>query len=121
MPTTATALLALLILWGCVPEEACRDGIDNDYDSLVDFDDEDCREGAIALDTGEVCQDPLTWFADQDSDGFGADDTVVWSCAQPPGFVRDSGDCDDQDPEVHPLAQEVSGDGIDQDCDGLVE
>jgi hypothetical protein len=30
-----------------------------------------------------------------------------------------SGDCDDADATVHPGASEVTGDGVDQDCDGL--
>ncbi|TNE86591.1 MAG: hypothetical protein EP330_22920 [Deltaproteobacteria bacterium] len=37
------------------------------------------------------------------------------------GFFADCGfdvDCDDNDPDVHPFAEEILGDGIDQDCDG---
>ncbi len=33
-------------------------------------------------------------------------------------YSVEGGDCDDQDPEVHPGATEVWYDGIDQDCDG---
>jgi hypothetical protein len=32
--------------------------------------------------------------------------------------VLGGGDCDDRDPERHPGARDVAGDGIDQDCDG---
>jgi MYXO-CTERM domain-containing protein len=33
--------------------------------------------------------------------------------------VADGGDCDDGDAGVHPAADEVPGDGVDQDCDGV--
>jgi len=34
------------------------------------------------------------------------------------GYTERQGDCDDSNPEVHPTAQEVCDDGIDNDCDG---
>jgi len=37
------------------------------------------------------------------------------------GWTVDEGDCDDSDGEVHPGGQEDWSDGIDQDCDGLVD
>jgi RHS repeat-associated protein len=35
------------------------------------------------------------------------------------GFTPNQGDCSDTDPNIHPGAQDASGDGIDQDCDGV--
>ncbi len=35
------------------------------------------------------------------------------------GFDRNVDDCDDEDASIHPGAQEVPYDGIDQDCDGF--
>ena len=34
------------------------------------------------------------------------------------GFTRDDGDCDDNNPDVYPGAEDIPGDGIDQDCSG---
>ena len=59
------------------------------------------------------------WYTDADGDGHGAvGASGVASCAQPQGTSADNADCDDADSAVHPDAQEVVGDAVDQDCDG---
>ena len=35
------------------------------------------------------------------------------------GFTKEQGDCNDSDPSINPNANEICGDGIDQDCDGI--
>lgn len=35
------------------------------------------------------------------------------------GYTSDEGDCDEADPAIHPGAEEVPGDGIDSNCDGV--
>lgn len=80
--------------------EAC-DALDNDCDGVVD--------------EGYTLQ---TWWLDGDGDGFGGE-TSVAACASPgPSYVGVGGDCDDGDASVSPVAEEVCGDGVDQDCDG---
>jgi len=37
------------------------------------------------------------------------------------GFSINDGDCDDNDPNTYPGAPEICGDGIDQDCNGLID
>lgn len=61
-----------------------------------------------------------TYYVDADTDNYG--DALIDSlwCASIPGFVLDSTDCDDTNPDVHPGATEIL-DGIDNNCNGLVD
>lgn len=63
----------------------------------------------------------LTWFLDQDGDGFGDSLDSVSSCEVIEGRVLVSGDCDDTDDEIYPGATETPNDGVDSDCDGTPE
>ena len=79
-------------------EEACN-GVDDNCDDAID-------EGWQTL-----------WYIDEDLDGFGDPSSEVDSCDQPANYIPTSGDCDDEDPQVFPSADEVCN-GIDDDCDG---
>ena len=60
-------------------------------------------------------------FVDDDGDGFGTGAVRPGSsdtCDQP-GEATMSGDCLDTDPTVHPEADELTADGVDNDCDGF--
>lgn len=61
---------------------------------------------------------PQTWLVDLDGDGYG---DYVEACEPPGEVVELRGDCDDTDPEIHPWADEDCDDGVDQDCDALVD
>lgn len=77
--------------------------------------DDDC-DGAI--DDGTVNQD---WWPDGDGDGYGNGAVAAESsCAQPPGKVSNSGDCDDSLASVRPGATETC-DQRDEDCDGAID
>ncbi len=86
--------------------ELC-DGIDNDCNGLVD-------------------DDPLDvdlWFPDEDEDGFSAapeGTEGVRGCRPGPAWAVRRGDCADDDPAVHPQAQDVCN-GVDDDCDGVTD
>ncbi len=59
------------------------------------------------------------WFADGDTDTYGAGGPVL-ACTAPAGHVASSTDCDDGDGAVHPGATEVCN-GVDDDCSGMID
>jgi hypothetical protein len=64
--------------------------------------------------------DALEWYADTDGDAYGDPDSVVTACDPAPGYLSDSGDCDDTDAAVNPDAEEVC-DEADNNCDGEID
>ena len=77
--------------------------------------DDDC-DGDLDEEGSLGCQDLYT---DGDGDGVGAGDTTCL-CGLPAGFSKQSGDCDDDDPDAYPGATEIC-DGKDNDCDGAAD
>jgi hypothetical protein len=58
---------------------------------------------------------------DADGDGFGTDaETLTTPCVPPAGYVANVSDCADDEKVVHPGATEECN-GVDDDCDGLVD
>ncbi len=88
--------------------EVCNT-IDDDCDSLVDDDDD-------SLDLASTS--PV--YADVDADGYGDSNAPAWVCDAGAGWVADATDCDDSRPDINPAAAEVCN-GIDDDCDSLVD
>ena len=106
------------------PVDADQDGFtvdeDCDDDDPTRFPgaDERCNQVDDDCD-GEVDEDPVdpsTWHYDADSDSYGSSGETVVACSAPAGFVASADDCDDADPEVHPAAEEICFDGVDNDC-----
>jgi formylglycine-generating enzyme required for sulfatase activity len=115
---------------GCqVP--ACTDADGDGYyaeggcGTVVDCNDTDA---AISPGVAEVCNDSI----DNDCDGRIDEDCAPPTCtdADKDGFHAESGcdnafyqgvDCDDTNREINPYADEVCGDGKDNDCDGEVD
>lgn len=88
--------------------EVCN-SVDDDCDG--DIDDADS-----SLDVGSA----QTFFADQDSDGFGDAMVSVDQCVAPTGYIVDDTDCDDTRDDIYPGAPELR-DGADNDCDGSAD
>jgi hypothetical protein len=85
---------------------------DADGDGVVAA--EDCDDNDPALGAA------LDWYRDADGDGWGDEASLHYSCEQPSGSIGQAGDCDDTNGAIHPDATEVC-DGLDNDCDGLVD
>ena len=92
-----------------IAQEVC-DGVDNDCDTLVDG-----ADGDIAQDT------VVAYYLDLDGDGYGDDSHVVYACEQPEGYVSMGGDCDDNSMGIYPEKGYDGCNGIDEDCDGLID
>ena len=84
--------------------ELC-DGVDNNCDAEVD------EDGATGC----------SWFfSDADGDGYGSGAPSCVCSAPGAGWSVLTGDCDEEDSEVHPGSLELC-DGEDNDCDGEVD
>ena len=84
--------------------EVC-DGVDNDCNGVVD--DPDLFQ-------------QYTSYTDADGDGEGDARFPLNSCSQPSGRVENNLDCNDDDPEISTAALDIC-DGIDNNCDGVVD
>jgi hypothetical protein len=63
----------------------------------------------------------LTWYLDADHDDYGNPDVSQVICEQPEGYVLNDQDCDDTDATVSPDGTEICDDGIDQDCNNILD
>jgi hypothetical protein len=76
--------------------------------------------GGDCDDTNIQVRPNTVWFPDEDGDGFGTAGETVISCTQPEGYVTNSNDCDDSNIGVYPGAAGLP-DGLDNDCNGIVD
>ncbi len=59
------------------------------------------------------------WFRDSDGDTFGNPENSMIACEQPDGYVSNSEDCNDTNPNINPEADEIPDNEVDEDCNGL--
>lgn len=90
-----------------------RDAGDNPQaEEVMDNRDNDCD--------GSVDETAASYYPDVDGDGFGAASGSIESSVPVPGYVQDSGDCDDNNSSIFPGARE-DFDSVDNDCDGAID
>lgn len=101
------------------PAQAAEQGGDcDDADPSVHLDAEEVCNGKDDDCDGVVDPPTLTWYMDEDADGFGNPARPVEACAIPEGAADNDQDCDDTSGDVYPGAVEIWYDGVDQDCRG---
>ncbi|MDP2308927.1 MAG: MopE-related protein [Pseudomonadota bacterium] len=79
--------------------------------------DEDCDGLADNADSSASGSTRTAFYADSDDDGYGSTSTASF-CDLPADYSTLNTDCDDAVAAINPAATEISGDGVDQDCDG---
>lgn len=71
----------------------------------------------LGAETVEDCQYLVTYYVDNDGDGYGTDPVEL--CGLQEGYAELSGDCNDNSAIAYPgNPNDIVGDGIDGDCDG---
>ena len=100
------------------------------------MDNTDCLDsnGDVYPDGAEICNgiddncdgvndegvELTTYYLDNDGDGFGGASGSIQSCEIPSGYIQIGGDCNDNNVNVSPTAQELCSTNFDDDCDGLI-
>jgi hypothetical protein len=88
--------------------------IDMDGDGVYYGDDCDDGDPAKGLE--------MAWYVDGDNDGYGdLEQDELISCDPVAGYVAVGGDCNDTDKHVHPDADEVCWDLVDNNCDTFID
>ena len=75
----------------------------------------DCNDGDATMYLTAV------WYADLDGDGYGDATSSETGCASTlTNATQDNTDCNDGDATINPGQNEIYGDGIDNNCDGII-
>ncbi len=96
-------------------------GIDEDCDGIAD--DDYTPINCLLCQNGVLVDTSQTWYLDADGDGHAISDTI--SCTSPgAGYyttVLPIDDCNDSNANIHPGADDNNCNGIDEDCDGIID
>ncbi|MFN0176036.1 MAG: T9SS type A sorting domain-containing protein [Saprospiraceae bacterium] len=77
-----------------------------------------CFYGATDTVTVTVCSN---YYADTDGDGYGNATLSVFACSPPTNYVANNADCNDMNAAINPVATEICNNGIDDNCNGLID
>ena len=86
---------------------------------LIDNDGDGFHEEIDCDDNDSNVLGGVNYHEDADGDGFGATYTYEMICegdTPQEGWIENGEDCDDNNPDVHPGAEETADDGIDSNC-----
>ncbi|MAA78584.1 MAG: hypothetical protein CL916_04940 [Deltaproteobacteria bacterium] len=99
--------------------EDCNDSDTQAYPNAVEFCDnvDNNCDGTIDEDSSI---DASIWYVDSDGDGFGTSTVTYNACIQPSNYVANTLDCNDDNDEIHPNANEICN-GEDDNCDGTID
>ena len=58
-------------------------------------------------------------YEDFDSDGYGNPNSIIQNCMLMSGYVENDEDCNDTNYLINPLIIDITGNNIDENCDGV--
>jgi len=146
MRVSPVLVLTLALSVGCfvTTDDTAKDDtgtegpVDADGDGFTEVEDCDDDNAEVNPDADELCNeidddcdgeidesdavDATAWLPDNDGDGYGDRNTdmAIASCEPVSGHVADATDCDDDNADINPAADETCN-GVDDDCDNEVD
>ena len=111
-------MFVLIFLFGCIDSFPDKSILDNPNH---DFDEDGLTEVQGDCDDNDEDIQKIIWYVDADGDGYGLESLQTESCTRPEGYTDQIGDCNDNEVAVHPEAEEICDERIDNDCDGKAD